>query len=304
MRLLPCLAAFLLLPACASVESTAEGDLSGTTYYEMTTRLTSTDLARWNADLAGLQKSFDNICGDTFCSGDYSNLTTVSINCSITQANYVKECTWVLGGSIEYVDGATGAFTVDARMFPCTIPVKAKVGAFLDALDEGTDQVRLPLPTTGTSFYDGIGSCLSGVVGNPPPASTGTTYEELADYFNENPDPLFWFGVRRRLNDAFAASCATTFCQESWKNIAGLRFVCATNASTGQVVGCLWDFGADNVSVTSKGHVSAKTKILKCPVSVKGAAVDVEAALAGSDPLHATLPGSTANLATQLDACL
>lgn len=292
---------------CAPAETapvTDESDLTGTTYYDMDTRLSGATLASWHDHRAALLHSFDHVCGDTYCSGDYANLSTIALKCSITQSNYVKECNWVLGGTIEYVDGATGKYTVDARTFPCTVPVKADVNAFLDALDEEPEVVKAPLPVTGQSFYNGIGACLAGVVGKVPPASTGTTYEEIADYFNEHPDPGFWFGVRRHVNDAFASTCATSFCTETWKNITGLRFVCATNGATGNVQSCLWDFGVANTKVTSKGKVSATAKVLGCPIKATGSATALEAVLGGPTPLTAALPGSTKTLAQQLDDCL
>lgn len=293
--------ALLVLPmGCDSTAVDAdEADATGTTYYEMTSRLSSADLARWDFFRAGLLKSFDNVCGDTYCSGDYSNLTTVGLVCSITQANYVKECNWTLGGSIEYVDGKTGAFTVDARMFPCTIPVKTKFDAFMNALDDGgEDSVKWDLPGTGQSFYDGIGACLAGVVGKAPPPNTGSTYLELADYNDA------WIFTRRDLNDAFEQSCEGTFCEGTYANIAPLRAACATSTTSGQVTGCKWSFAAANFKVTTKGKVSASTKLYQCPLSVKADAATFIQSLSTPDPLHVTLPGGTTTLFTQLDACL
>jgi hypothetical protein len=289
----------VLCSSCTSTVDTTEDDATGTTYYEMTSRLSSADLARWDTLRAGLQKSFDDVCGDTFCSGDYSNLTTVGLVCSITQANYVKECNWTLGGSIEYVDGKTGAFTIDARIFPCTIPVKMKLDAFMNALDDGGDQsVRWELPGTGQSFYDGIGACLSGVVGKAPPASTGDTYLELADY-NDG-----WIWTRRDLNTAFEQVCEGTFCEGTYPNIAPLRAACAANTTSGDVVGCKWTFAAAKYHVTTKGKVSASTKLYQCPLSVKANAATFIQTLSSPDPLHTELPGGTTTIFEQLDACL
>jgi hypothetical protein len=295
----------LFLAGCTS--SVVEGDeqnVTATKYYDLDVRLAGDRLARWDARREALIDSFDDVCGDTFCSGDYSNLTTVAVECSVTQSDYVRECSWILGGSIEYVDGATGTFKSDARMFACTIPVKAKVDVFLDALDEDPSTVRAVMPATGQSFYDGIATCLAGVVGQPPPAATGSTYLELADYFNENPDPGFWFGVRRGLNAAFASECDDTLCGETWQNIGALRFVCATASATGEIQSCLWNFGVANTKVTTKGKVSSTRKIVGCPITASGGAVALEAALSGSDPLGVTLPGASKPLRDQLADCL
>jgi hypothetical protein len=291
----------LLLPvaACTSAVDATEDDATSTTYYEMTSRLSAADLARWETFSGALKKSFDNVCGDTYCSGDYSNLTTVGLVCSITQSSYVKECNWTLGGSIEYVDGATGAFTIDARIFPCTIPVKMKFDDFMNALDDGGDQsIKWDLPGTGQSFYDGIGACLSGVVGNLPPPNTGSTYLELADY-NDN-----WIWRRRDLDTAFDKVCEGTYCEGKYKNIAPLRAACAVNTTTGDVTGCRWSFAAANFSVTKKGKVSASTKLFKCPISVKENAATFLQSLEVTDPLSVKLPPSNATIFDQLGSCL
>ncbi|MFT3771795.1 MAG: hypothetical protein QM820_40820 [Minicystis sp.] len=308
MRISSCLALLVLVPACTAVEapeavSSAAEDLSSP-YHEMTSRLDGAQLALWQAASAGLIHSFDDVCGDTYCSGDYANLSTIALTCSINEAGRVRQCGWKLGGSIEYVDGATGKFSLDARTFNCIIPVKSNVDTFLTALDDNAYDIKGPLPGTGDSFYHGIGACLAGVVGDPPPESTGTTYQEIADYFNDHGDPGFWFGTRRRVAEAFDASCASTYCQGEWSHIAALRFVCSTDQTTGQVVGCRFTLAASNPTVDENGHVGGPRKILQCKVKVHGPAADVEAALSGSDPLHATLPGSGTTIASQLDSCL
>jgi hypothetical protein len=287
-----------ILPACTpSSSTTSEGDLTGTHYYPIETRLTGADLTRWEAAKATLIKGFDDVCGDTFCEGDYSNMAHVALDCSITQSGYVKECTWVLGGSIEYVDGATGTITVDAKMWSCTIPVQSKTTPFLEAAESG---VQEPMPGSGKSFYEGLSSCLAGVIGNQPPASTGTTYVELADYLGG----WEWFGQRDALSRDFAGVCGDTFCEGKYANITGLRLACATNSATGAVVGCRWTFAESNLTVNSKGHVSPKNKLTQCPISVQGQASAVTTALTGTDPLNAPLPGSNKSLMTQLGACL
>ncbi|APR81283.1 Hypothetical protein A7982_06630 [Minicystis rosea] len=305
MRISSCLALLVLVPACSAPESVAsvEEELSSTPYVEMTSRLDSAQLAFWETASAGLIHSFDDVCGDTYCSGDYANLSTIALTCSINDAGRVKQCGWKLGGSIEYVDGATGQFSLDARTFNCIIPVKSDVNTFLTALDDNAFYIKGPLPT-GDSFYHGIGACLAGVVGDPPPASTGTTYQEIADYFNDHGDPGFWFGTRRNVAEAFDASCASTYCQGEWSHITALRFVCSTNQETGEVKSCRFTFAASNPTVNENGHVGGPRKILQCKIKTHGPAAALEAALSGSDPLHATLPGSGTTIASQLDSCL
>jgi hypothetical protein len=297
-----------LLPACASptvTEPTAstEAEVTTTTYYEMTSRLSDADLDRWYTARAGLLTGFDDVCGDTFCEGDFSNLAHVALGCSITQSGYVKECTWVFGGSIEYI-GKLGGYTIDARTFACTVPVQAQSSAFLGALGT-SNPLRAPLPTTGASFYDSLMGCLNGV-GDPPPDTTGFYYVELTDYLNTHGGDLSpWFEARWALSGAFNDICGDTFCEGEYADITPLRLVCATKESTGVVKNCRWSFAAVNLSVTTKGHVSAADDhIYSCPIQVSGPAADVVQAFSAADPLHAPLPGSQLTLMDQLITCM
>lgn len=285
--------------------ATSDADLAGASYGPIEQRLASADLTRWQADRAALDRSFGDVCGDTFCSGDYANLTTVALACSATKAGYVKECTWVLAGSIEYVDGATGAFNVDARTFTCSIPVKTKVDAFLTTLEtKGSGEIiHLPMPGTGASFYDAIGTCLSGVVGKAPPPSTGTKYQEMIDFLSNGADPGPWFGARDNVDAAFAQSCPGQACGGGHEDIAGLRLACAVDTTKSQVKACRITLATAVTSVSSKGKVAASAELVPCDVKVKGTPQAVIAAFGSADPLHAKLPGSSKNLADQLTAC-
>jgi hypothetical protein len=74
----------------------------------------------------------------------------------------MKDCAWVLGASIDQVDGRTGKAVTEARAFTCKVPVASNAKAFLDTLSAAGDRaLDAPLPGTGTSFYDALGCHLS-----------------------------------------------------------------------------------------------------------------------------------------------
>src|SRR5262249_21339007 len=130
------------LAGCAAPpgEDVSETEDALTTYGDLSSTLEGTDLDRWYAVRTALKQGFNRICGDTICSGDYSNLATVRITCSSTGvARKMKDCAWVLGGSIEYVDGRTGKLTSDARVFTCKIPVAGTATTMLSALADAGD---------------------------------------------------------------------------------------------------------------------------------------------------------------------
>ena len=123
---------------------------------------TDAQFEAWHRVTQGLRRDFDAICGDTFCEGDYSNIASLRYRCSIEQASgRVGQCLWVLAGSMEEVDPATGRIHVTAKVWRCRSPLGrlARFEELLHALDVG-EPIRAPLPGSGRSLYDGLGECL------------------------------------------------------------------------------------------------------------------------------------------------
>ncbi len=290
--------------ACDGTTGTDEEDATATSYGSMIDRLSPADLDRWLELRARLYKNFSDVCGDTFCGGDYSNLTSVSLDCSATKAGTVNSCTWVFGGSIEYVDGATGSRKVDARSFVCPIAVHMKAGAFLDTLLDETDSIRVAMPSTDLSFYDGVADCFAGVVGKPPPAATGTAFQELVDYMNDTSDFFPWWQARKRINKAFDDACGDSFCEGDYTDIAPLALACSVDKANAKVTACSWSFVGNYSTITTKGKVSAHVKKWICEVPVDAPADAFVAALSGADPLHTPLPGKQTTLNDALIDCL
>lgn len=70
----------------------------------------------------GLEKQFDYICGDTFCEGEYSNLKSLDLDCSINQATQaVASCLWTFAGSYTEIDATTGSIEVQSAVKTCDI---------------------------------------------------------------------------------------------------------------------------------------------------------------------------------------
>jgi hypothetical protein len=247
-----CAAASLLfllgVPAgCSTVplgEDVAESeDELRTTYGDLFSTLEADDLERWQSVRASLNSGFDRICGDTICGGDYSNLATVRITCSSTsKALKLKECAWVLGGSIEYVDGRTGKLSSEARVFACKIPVAGSAKTMLDALQAAGDKaLDAKIPATGKSFYDGLVECFAGVVGAPPPAQPAKVWYTDLDTFSweaGEAQGLAWSEATRRLAAGFDDVCGDSFCEGEYPDITPLRFACSVNVNTKLVSRC------------------------------------------------------------------
>jgi hypothetical protein len=109
-----------------------------------------------------LVRGFDDVCGDTFCEGEYYNLQAMRLRCSVHAASgRVGECRWTFAGSNMDVDAATGAVTVDARDWACRLPLAAQTPLpRLLATLQGPEAIDTVLPGTATTVYEGLTTCL------------------------------------------------------------------------------------------------------------------------------------------------
>jgi len=123
---------------------------------------TDAQYEEWFALTTALRSDFDAICGDTFCEGDYSNLQSLSFDCSVERASgRIGRCVWIFAGSYEEISPASGAITVNARTWNCPTPLapRTTMAELLAALDV-SHPLQAPLPRTQTTVYDGLTDCL------------------------------------------------------------------------------------------------------------------------------------------------
>ncbi|MBS7458681.1 hypothetical protein [Coralloluteibacterium stylophorae] len=122
---------------------------------------TDDDVNAWYDIVFGLRDGFDDICGDTFCEGEYSNIESLRFRCSVDAGSGVLgECVWVFAASNEEVHPARGRILVDARSWRCRLPLAA--GTTMDELLAALadDPLYAPLPRGAVTIYDGLGDCL------------------------------------------------------------------------------------------------------------------------------------------------
>jgi hypothetical protein len=117
---------------------------------------------RWFMLKRALAHDFDDVCGDTFCEGDFGNLVSLSFRCSASiRTGELKSCLWLFAGSYESVTPSSGTIRPVAKIFQCKIPVQGPVGALLDALlVPGEGPLQRPLPGLTASAYDALTDCL------------------------------------------------------------------------------------------------------------------------------------------------
>jgi hypothetical protein len=115
-----------------------------------------------------LEDEFDTICGDTFCEGEYGNLKSLDLDCSVTQVSgQVGQCTWTFAGSYTETDPATGHLTVSAKTFVCDLGVKGTAKDLADfllaAAQKGAGGTlglhSVAIPGSGRTLMDTLVDC-------------------------------------------------------------------------------------------------------------------------------------------------
>jgi hypothetical protein len=113
----------------------------------------------WVETRQKLRQDFDDICGDSFCEGDFSDITALGLICSVEQASgHVSSCQWAFGAANTSVS-SKGAIDVDTDVFQCPIEVNASASELAAALS-GENPLHAPLPGTTSSLYDSLIGCL------------------------------------------------------------------------------------------------------------------------------------------------
>jgi hypothetical protein len=165
-RLLLALVALVTLasPATnAAAPTTPAGAASSADYVDINSYLTSdADINAWYSITSQLRKNFDDVCGDTFCEGDYSNIESLDYRCSVDRTTgVIGRCVWVFAASNEEVNAKTGNFTVDNQHWRCRSPLapKTRVADLIAALNV-SNPIRVILPGSSQSIYDGLVNCL------------------------------------------------------------------------------------------------------------------------------------------------
>jgi hypothetical protein len=131
------------------------------------------DAIHWPANEAGMERfekltehlsgSFNNICGDTFCEGDYGNLRPMQLRCSVDSTKgTMKQCLWTFAGSYTQINGKSGAVQVNAKLFKCKLALTkdTPVESFYEALMSSKEPLEVKLPMTRKTVFDGLNACL------------------------------------------------------------------------------------------------------------------------------------------------
>ena len=119
------LAAVLALLMTLSAATFAQTPASAERYVDLTSTLqTEADFNTWYEGVYRLRQDFDEICGDTFCEGDYSNIQALRFVCSARAASgEIGQCVWSFAASDERIKPRAGHVRVAIPGFRCVSPL-------------------------------------------------------------------------------------------------------------------------------------------------------------------------------------
>ena len=285
-----------------------EQDVSSTTYIDIMDFRT-TDQGQWYDTIRKLDDEFAGVCGDTFCEGDWSNLTPLTFGCSVsTKLGTVHDCAWTFAASQVAVDPVTAAIVTNAATFQCHITAKTSSTKLITLLSSSADAIHEPL-FGSPSLSDQLGDCFAHPIGATPiTVATGTTYVAATDYYGTAVGQKKWHDAQAALVAGFDNVCGDTFCGSDFSDLQSLAFECAVTKSNGNVKSCAWVFGGSYHVVPSKGGALQETSsTFRCPFTVKGTLPQLITALTAPgapDAIHRPLPGMTASAYDALGGCL
>jgi len=123
---------------------------------------------RWYEMQMLLNEAFDDVCMDTFCEGDYTNLTSLAWRCSVDADNgTLGQCVWVFAGSAEFVDADTGDIDVDSITRVCPVPVFGDLQGLMESVldskhgnDSALNLLKRRVPGVAGTLYASLAQCL------------------------------------------------------------------------------------------------------------------------------------------------
>jgi hypothetical protein len=302
MKILALVAPVAFVGACALGGHDADPSLeqeSGSTRYVEISELEGFDQDQWFEVERALNQQFDDICGDTFCEGEYTNITPLSVACAVTsKSGKIKDCAWTFAASTLDVDARTAALVVDAPTFECHFQAATTARTLSNVLAASSESLYEPLPGA-PSIYDQIGECFENPIGQTPGvfAETGReSYVSTRDFYTGAGIDR-WYAARQALFAGFDRVCGDTFCGGDFGDLQSLDLQCAVTKSTGNVKTCAWVFGGSYFLVPERaGTLDATHRTFRCEFDVAGTLpqlIDTLTAPGPTDAIRRPLPGLT-----------
>lgn len=159
----PLLLAAVLCAAAGTAAASPGGNGTSGHYVDPTGYLqTDAGYEAWFHLRLQLRRNFDDICGDTFCEGEYSNIESLRFQCSVHRVTgRVGDCSWSFAASDESVEPLRGRVRSTPMAWACRVPgVRGWAFDTLLGALAGDQPLYAPLPGQQRTLYDVIGDCL------------------------------------------------------------------------------------------------------------------------------------------------
>ena len=127
-------------------------------YVDVLTYLPAGHVDAWLSLKWKLKRNFDDICGDTFCEGEFSNIEALRYNCSVDRTSgRIGMCAWTFAASNEEVDPVDGSIIVEKGFWRCRTPLapNTTIEQLMTAL-AGNRPMFAPLPASSRTIMDGL----------------------------------------------------------------------------------------------------------------------------------------------------
>jgi hypothetical protein len=312
------LATAAFMPGCIHHDNDAQQDvdreadccdssLTCGTYVDLGDFITSdADIERWSEIRRGLDARFDEVCGDTFCEGDYSNIESLGFTCSVSSnQGRIRECVWMFAASAESVDGASGSIAASVPFYECRVRPTGAVRELLEAF--GDDPLNSELPGLSGSLYDALGGCFDNPLGATVlPAPSEGPYRDVAAGL-EDGEIDAWYAMTAALRADFDAICGDSFCEGDYANLQSLRLRCSESTETGKLGTCAWIFAGSATSRDASGFIQVSKQDFTCSFPVDATHGELAAALAPgaseTNVLFRPLPNTTTSLNDAILGC-
>ena len=108
-----------------------------------------------------LENAFADVCGDTFCGGDYNPIRPLTLTCSVKLSDgTLGSCLWTFAGAYDSIAKTTGRVTNHNHLWKCALPVTGMYPADLMILLNAPgrpDALHRALPNNAGTIYDHTG---------------------------------------------------------------------------------------------------------------------------------------------------
>jgi hypothetical protein len=311
---------FVVLASCQpgtsalqSRQEALEADSRSPAYVDISDYLAgSPDQERLFGLIQRLRRNFDEVCGDSFCEGEYTHLEPMALRCPVSVASgRIKECVYSIAANRESIHQRSGVIHAQQKFFHCPLAVTATPRQLLDALMDPAataPPLERRLPDGGHTINDALRACLPPWAADSE-ARRAAAYSDMQDYVQRAGDEQRLQTLVTQLRQDFGEESFDSFCQGQYPNLDALDLRCSVSNHTGQIAECIYVLAGSYETVRPRdGAIHPDEKFVDCRLPVTSTPKQLldallDPAVSSANALHRPLPGTTQSISDTLVAC-